>query len=62
MEEEVQAWREYPLDEVYYAVFLYSTFLYIRRGRTAKEPVYIALGIKPDGCRKILGFCVFGGR
>ena len=26
----------------------------------AKEPVYIALGIKPDGRREVLGFWLFG--
>jgi transposase-like protein len=41
----------YPLDR---------TLLSIRRGKTAKEPVYIALGIKPDGRREILGFWLFG--
>ncbi|MEN3010689.1 MAG: transposase [Candidatus Bipolaricaulaceae bacterium] len=54
-EEEVQAWQERPLDEEYCAVFLDSTFLSIRRGRSAKEPVYIALGIQSDGRREILG-------
>jgi putative transposase len=28
--------------------------------KTAKEPVYMALGIKPDGRREILGFWLFG--
>jgi Transposase and inactivated derivatives len=41
-------------------VFLDGTFLSIRRGKTAKEPVYMALGIKPDGRREILGFWLFG--
>lgn len=62
VEEELQAWRERPLGEEYYAVFLNGTFLSARRGKTAKEPVYITLGLKPDGRREILGFCVFGGR
>jgi len=56
----VRAWRERPLAEEYYAVFLDGTFLSIRRGETAKEPVYIALGIKPDGRREVLGFWLFG--
>jgi len=60
VEEEVKAWRERPLEEEYYAVFLDGTFLSIRRGKTAKESVYIALGIKPDGRREILGFWLFG--
>jgi len=37
-----------------------GTFLSIRRGKTAKERVYVALGIKPDGRREILGFWLFG--
>ena len=41
-------------------MFLDGTFLSIRRGKTAKEPVYVALGIKPDGRREILGFWLFG--
>jgi transposase-like protein len=41
----------YPLDR---------TLLSIRRGKTAKEPVCIALGIKPNGRREILGFWLFG--
>ncbi|MBC7109323.1 MAG: transposase [Methanomassiliicoccales archaeon] len=58
--EEVKSWRERPLGEEYYAVFLDVTFLSVRRGKTAKEPVYMALGIKPDGHREILGFWLFG--
>ena len=57
---EVRAWRERPLDEEYYAVFLNGTSLSVCRGQSAKEPVYIALGIKPDGRRKILGFWLSG--
>lgn len=30
------------------------------RGKTAKKPVYRALGIKPKGRRKIPGFRLFG--
>lgn len=37
VEEEVEAWRNRPLDEEYYTVYLDSTFLSIRRGKTAKE-------------------------
>ena len=59
-QEQVRAWRERSLSEEYYAVFLDGTFLSIRRGKTAKEPVYMALGIKPDGRRETLGFWLFG--
>ncbi len=60
VEDEVKAWRERPLDAEYYAIYLDGTFLSVRRGRTAKGLVYIALVIKPDGRRKVLGFWLFG--
>ena len=56
---QVKAWRERPLSEEYYGVFPDGTFLSIPRGKTAKEPLYVALGIKPDGRREILGFWLF---
>jgi len=37
-----------------------GVFLSVRRGKTTKEPMYMALGIKPDGRREILGFWLFG--
>ena len=58
--EEVEGWRSRPLCTEYYAVYLDCTFLSVRRGKTAKEPVYVALGLKPDGSREILGFWMFG--
>jgi len=59
-QEQVKAWRERPLGEECYAVFPEGTFLSIRRRKTAKEPMYVALGIKPDGRREILGFWLVG--
>uniref|UniRef100_A0A7J3UZT6 Mutator family transposase n=1 Tax=Candidatus Methanosuratincola petrocarbonis (ex Vanwonterghem et al. 2016) TaxID=1867261 RepID=A0A7J3UZT6_9CREN len=60
--EKVKAWRERSLSDEYYAVFVDGTFLFTRRGKTARDSVYIALGIKPDGRREILGFCISCGR
>lgn len=60
VEEEVEAWRRRPLEREYYAVYLDCTFLSVRRGKAAKEPVYVALGIRPDGRREVLGFWLFG--
>ena len=60
VEEEVREWRNRPLAREYYAIYLDGTFLSVRRGKTAKEPVYLALGIRPDGHREILGFWLFG--
>ena len=45
--------RNRPLAREYYAIYLDGTFLSVRRGKAAKEPVYLALGIRPDGRREI---------
>ena len=58
--EEVEEWKRRPLCREYYAIYLDCTFLSVRRGKAAKEPVYVALGIKPDGSREVLGFWLFG--
>ncbi len=58
--EEVEKWRSRPLCTEYYAVYLDCTFLSVRRGKAAVEPVYVALGMKPGGSREVLGFWVFG--
>jgi transposase-like protein len=55
-EEEVKAWKERALSEEYFAISLDGTLLSIRRNGVEKEPVYLALGIRPDGSREILGF------
>jgi len=60
VEEEVKAFKERPLSSEYYAIYLDCTFLSIRRGKTEKEPVYLALGVLPDGRREVLGFWLFG--
>jgi hypothetical protein len=44
VEEKVRAWRERPLSSEYYAIYLDGTFLSVRRGQAAKEPVYLTLG------------------
>ena len=60
VEEEVKEWRNRPLAREYYAIYLDGTFLSVRRGKSAKEPVYVTLGIRPDGSREVLGFWLFG--
>ena len=52
VEGEVRAWWERPLCKEHYAVFPDRTFLSIRRGESAKEPVYRGIG---DQARRPLG-------
>ncbi|MCD6321066.1 transposase, partial [Candidatus Bipolaricaulota bacterium] len=53
VEEEVREWQNRPLAREYYAIYLDGSFLSVRRGKAAKEPVYLALGIRSDGRREI---------
>ncbi|BAT71784.1 transposase IS654 family [Thermosulfidibacter takaii ABI70S6] len=58
--EKIEAWRKRKLSENYFAIYLDATYISVRRGTVDKEPVYVALGLKPDGTREILGFWLSG--
>jgi len=60
--EEVRRWKGRRLEEFYPVVFLDATFFPLRRGnKVEKEPIYIALGIRRDRRREILGWWEGGG-
>lgn len=58
--EDVQAWQSRSLKKRYTAIYLDALYVKVRRDTVAKEAIYIALGIDPDGYREILGFYVGG--
>ncbi len=58
--EKIEAWRKRKLSESYFAIYLDATYISVRRGEVDKEPVYVVLGLKPDGTREILGFWLSG--
>lgn len=60
-EEEIERWRNRPLEETYLFIFVDAIFLSIIRGTTAKEPVYVVMGIREDRTGEIPGFYVFAG-
>src|SRR6202046_5268921 len=43
--EEMQAWQQRPLDEIYAAVFIDAIVVKIRDGQVANRPVYAAIGV-----------------
>lgn len=54
--EDVRAWRQRPLDDVYPVVFLDCLILKIREGGTVqRRACYLALGVTVDGDRDVLG-------
>src|SRR6201987_4701082 len=53
--EEMQAWQQRPLDEVYAAVFIDAIMVKVRDGQVANRPVYAAIGVSLAGEKDILG-------
>jgi putative transposase len=54
--EEVRAWQNRPLDPFYGVVFLDALYVKMRHdGRVENRAIYVALGIRLDGSKEVLG-------
>ncbi|GAC1377434.1 MAG: IS256-like element IS1554 family transposase [Pseudarthrobacter sp.] len=53
--EEMAAWQNRPLDEVYAAIFIDAIVVKIRDGQVANRPIYAAIGVTLEGEKDILG-------
>ncbi|WP_279433278.1 IS256 family transposase [Micromonospora sp. KC606] len=53
--DEMEAWRQRPLDRIYPVVFIDALVMKIRQGQVANRPVYVAVGISLGGERDVLG-------
>ena len=53
--EEMQAWQQRPLDEIYAAIFIDAIVVKVRDGQVANRPIYAAIGVTLDGGKDILG-------
>ncbi|GMA45874.1 IS256 family transposase [Tetragenococcus muriaticus] len=56
--EEVQAFKTRALHQEYVAVFMDATYIPLKRQTVAKEAVYIAIGIREDGTKEVLGYTI----
>ena len=57
--DEVKAWQNRPLDEVYPIVYLDALFVKIRdEGTVQKKAIYLALGLNLDGEKELIGLWV----
>ena len=52
---QMQQWRERPLDTHYLAVYIDAIHLKIRRGTVSSEAFYVLLGVKSDYTREVIG-------
>src|SRR4051812_24535929 len=56
--DDVRAWQQRPLEDVYPVIFLDCLVLKIREGGTVqRRACYLALGVTVDGDRDVLGMC-----
>lgn len=55
----VKEWQMRPLEETYAVVFMDAVHFYVRsEGQIIKKAVYVAIGVKMDGIRDVLGMWV----
>lgn len=52
---EMTEWQNRPLDRMYPVMFIDAIHVKIRDGQVTKGPVYIAIGVRVNGERDILG-------
>ncbi|EOM63981.1 transposase [Enterococcus faecium EnGen0188] len=54
--EEVNAFKVRTLNDKYVAIFMDATYIPLKRQTVSKEAVYIAIGIRLDGTKEVLGY------
>lgn len=59
--EEMAAWQNRPLDEVYAAIFIDAIVVKVRDGQVANRPIYAAIGVTLEGEKDILGLWAGNG-
>jgi transposase-like protein len=58
MSEQVEAFQHRTLASRYVCVYLDATYIALKRDTVAKEAVYIAVGIREDGSKEVLGYTI----
>jgi len=57
--EELRAWQQRPLEEVYPIVYIDALVVKIRhKGVVQNRAVHIAVGVRVDGCKEVLGMWI----
>lgn len=59
VEDQVKTFHERHLSDKYAVILMDATYLNVRRDSVAKEPLYVLLGITPDGTREILDYALY---
>ena len=54
----VEAYHKRKLSDKFFCVYLDATYLPLRRETFEREAVYIAIGIKPNGHKAVIDYCI----
>ena len=54
----IEAYHKRSLSDKFFCVYLDATYLPLRRQTFEREAVYIAIGIKPNGCKEVIDYCI----
>ncbi|SDH51894.1 putative transposase [Alteribacillus bidgolensis] len=58
--DDIETWKERPLQKRYSVLYLDGTYLKLRRDNVDDEVIYLVVGVTENGYREILGFYVGG--
>lgn len=58
VKEDVEAFRKRAIHPDWFAIFLDGTYVPLRRGTVEKECINLAIGIRDDGTREVLGWSI----
>ena len=54
----IEAYHKRSLSDKFFCVYLDATYLPLRRQTFEREAVYIAIGIKPNGHKEVIDYCI----
>ena len=54
----VEAYHQRKLSDKFFCVYLDATYIPLRRETFEREAVYIAIGIKPNGHKEVIDYCI----
>ena len=54
----VEAYHKRKLSDKFFCVYLDATYIPLRRETFEREAVYIAIGIKPNGHKEVINYCI----
>ncbi len=58
MNEQVEAFQSRAPSSRYVCIYLDATYIAVKRETVSKEAIYIAVGIREDGSKEVLGYTI----